>query len=172
MSDGRPGHAGRDAPTELAGATTRLGAGDAAASLSLEGRIERVTTRNPQTGFAVLKVRVGRRREPVAVVGTLPDGQPGERLLATGRWQTHPHYGPQFVAASAVVQPPATGEDIATFLGSGVIRQIGPVLARQIVTHFGEATLTVLETTPERVREVRGIGPRRADEIVRGCRDY
>src|SRR5919205_4662398 len=133
---------------------------------TLEGAVERVTFYNPQNGFSVLRLRVRGRREPVAVVGTLPAVQPGEQLLLTGRWQTDPRHGAQFRPEQAEVRPPAALADIERYLGSGLIRQIGPVLAQRIVATFGADTLQVLDSRPERVREVPGIGVQRAQSIA------
>jgi exodeoxyribonuclease V alpha subunit len=132
---------------------------------TLDGTVERVTFFNPENGFSVLKVRVRGRRGPVAVVGTLPAAQPGERLVMTGRWRVDPVHGTQFGPDAAEVRPPAAADDVVLYLGSGLVREIGPVLARRIVAHFGERTLDVLDAQPERVREVPGIGPRRAASL-------
>src|SRR5205085_1642905 len=84
---------------------------------------------NPENGFSVLRVRVRGRREPVAVVGILPAVQPGEQLRLQGQWHTDARHGAQFRPEHAEVRPPAALEDIQRYLGSGMIRQIGPVLA-------------------------------------------
>lgn len=128
-------------------------------SSTLEGTVLRVTFYNPETSFSVVQVRPRGRRDPVPVVGTLPQVHPGEWLLAHGQWQTDPRHGAQFRAAGVEVRPPATLDDVVSYLGSGFIRLLGPTLARRIVAHFGEATLTVLDTAPDRVREVNGIAP-------------
>ncbi len=133
---------------------------------TLEGAVLRVTFYNPATSFSVVQVRPRGRREPVPVVGTLPQVQPGEWLLAQGRWQTDPQHGAQFRAVGVEVRPPSGLDDVVSYLGSGFIRLLGPTLARRIVAHFGEATLAVLDTTPERVREVAGIGAKRAGALV------
>src|SRR5689334_18968615 len=132
-----------------------------AQSTSLEGTVERVTFHNPENGFSVVKLKARGRRGPVAVVGTLPAVQPGERLVVTGQWRTDRIHGAQFRPESAEVRPPTAADDIVRYLGSGLVREIGPVLARRIVAQFGEQTLVVLDGQPERVREVPGIGPRR-----------
>jgi exodeoxyribonuclease V alpha subunit len=133
---------------------------------TLEGIVERVTFYNPANGFSVVRVRVRGRREPVAVVGTLPALQPGEVLAARGVWQTDPRHGAQFRPSSAEVRRPSDVDGIVRYLGSGLVKQIGPVLAKRIVGTFGERTLDVLDATPERVREVPGIGPGRARAIA------
>jgi exodeoxyribonuclease V alpha subunit len=132
----------------------------------LEGSVERVTFYNAENGFSVLRLRVRGRREPVSIVGTLPAAQPGERLTMEGHWQTDPRHGAQFRPEQAQLLPPADFEDIQRYLGSGLIRLIGPVLARRIVETFGEQTLEVLDTDPGRVREVPGVGRRRGESIA------
>ena len=134
---------------------------------SLEGTVERVTFYNPANGFSVVKLRVRGRREPVAVVGTLPAVQPGETLALVGAWRIDPRHGAQFAPRSAEVRRPSDVDGIARYLGSGLIRQVGPVLAERIVAHFGERTLDVLDADPEQVRRVPGIGRQRAEAIAR-----
>jgi exodeoxyribonuclease V alpha subunit len=134
--------------------------------VALEGTVERITFYNPTNGFSVVRLRVRGRREPIAVVGTLPAAQPGERLELRGRWQTDPRHGAQFRPTAAEVRRPSDVEGIVRYLGSGLVRQIGPVLAKRIVGTFGERTLDVLDATPERVREVPGIGAQRARAIA------
>jgi exodeoxyribonuclease V alpha subunit len=138
----------------------------------LIGSVDRITFFNPQTGFSVLRLRVRGRREQVTVVGILPAAQPGERLVAHGHWQTDPRHGAQFRTDQATVEPPLGGEDIVRYLGSGLIRQIGPVLAKRIVAAFGSDTLAVLDAEPERVQRVPGIGQQRARSIVDGWRTH
>jgi exodeoxyribonuclease V alpha subunit len=142
------------------------------AAVALEGSVDRITFYNPDTGFTVLRLRVRGRREPVAVVGTLPAVQPGEVLALAGGWQTDRVHGAQFRAQRAAVRPPAALDDVARYLGSGLITQLGPVLARRIVAAFGEQTLEVLDTRPERVREVPGIGPQRAAALAAAWREH
>ncbi|MCC7370722.1 MAG: AAA family ATPase [Chloroflexi bacterium] len=142
------------------------GRGPAGADIALDGVVERVTFYNPTNGFSVVRLRVRGRRDPIPVVGTLPAAQPGEVLALRGRWQTDPRHGAQFRPTSAEVRPPSDADGIMRYLGSGLVRQIGPVLAKRIVGVFGERTLDVLDATPERVREVPGIGPQRAQGIA------
>jgi exodeoxyribonuclease V alpha subunit len=138
----------------------------AAASLeTLTGTVERITFYNPENGFSVVKLRVRGRRDPLAVVGTLPACQPGELLVIQGHWRIDPRHGAQFVPASAEISRPTDVDGIIRYLGSGLIRQIGPVLAKRIVDVFGDQTLAILDATPERVREIPGIGRGRAEAI-------
>ena len=134
--------------------------------VALDGTVERITFYNPTNGFSVVRLRVRGRRDPITVVGTLPAAQPGELLVLRGRWQTDPRHGAQFRPASAEVRRPSDVDGIVRYLGSGLVRQIGPVLAKRIVGTFGARTLDVLDATPERVREVPGIGPQRARGIA------
>ncbi len=132
----------------------------------LDATVDRVTFYNPENGFSVVKARVRGRRDPVAVVGTLPAVQPGEVLHLTGEWRTDPRHGAQFSPSSASVSPPSDAESIVRYLGSGLIRQLGPVLAQRIVAAFGDRTLAILDATPERVREVPGVGSGRATALA------
>ncbi len=134
--------------------------------VALDGTVERITFTNPTTGFSVVRLRVRGRREPITVVGTLPAAQPGEFLVMMGRWQTDPRHGAQFRPTTAEVRRPSDIDGIVRYLGSGLVKQIGPVLAKRIVGTFGAETLDVLDATPDRVREVPGIGPQRAKGIA------
>lgn len=137
-------------------------------TVALEGTVERSTFYNPENGFSVVKLRVRGRRDATTVVGTLPAVQPGEMLVLTGDWQTDPRHGAQFRAHDATVRPPVLRDDIVRYLSSGLVRQLGPVLAERIVQTFGEETLAVLDANPGRVREVPGIGPQRANALAVG----
>ena len=133
----------------------------------LEGSVERITYYDEETGYSVLRLSVPGRPDLVTVVGHLPEVQPGERLRLEGDWTTHPRYGRQFRAERCEQILPATAEGIRRYLGSGLIRGVGPVTAARIVDRFGVDTLRVLEEEPERLREVPGVGPKRAAAIAR-----
>src|SRR4051794_4722629 len=92
----------------------------------LEGTVERITFYNPDNGFSVVKVRVRGQREPVALVGTLPALQPGETVVAGGRWEIDPAHGAQFRVQTATLRQPEDADGIVRYLGSGFIRQLGP----------------------------------------------
>ena len=158
-------------PARTVRSTGSAGSGDATTQ-SLDGTVERVTFYNPQTSYSVVKLRVRGRREPVSVVGPLPAVQPGERLALTGRWEIDPQHGAQFRPQEAEVHPPASLDDVVAYLGSGLVRQLGPVLARRIVETFGERTMAVLDGEPWRVREVPGIGPRRAQSLASAWKEH
>jgi exodeoxyribonuclease V alpha subunit len=132
---------------------------------TLSGLIERVTFHNPETGFVVLRVQARGRRGLVAVVGFLASAVAGEFIEATGGWVQDRDHGEQFKADSLRSTPPATAEGIEKYLGSGMVKGIGPVYARKIVQTFGERTLDVIDQSPSFLREVKGIGPKRIQRI-------
>ncbi len=135
---------------------------------TLTGTVERITFRNAENGYTVLRLRPTHRvpglgpSALVTVVGHLPDPMPGETLELQGHWKQHPRYGRQFMAAEARRVLPATVTGIKRYLGSGLVRGIGPRLAERIVDHFGAETLRILDHAPQRLCEVPSIGPKRA----------
>nr|BFF04482.1 ATP-dependent RecD-like DNA helicase [Streptoalloteichus tenebrarius] len=131
----------------------------------LEGSLERITFANEETGYTVARVDAG-RGELVTVVGALLGAQPGESLRMRGRWGSHPQYGRQFHVEDYTTVLPATVQGIQRYLGSGLIKGIGPKLAEKIVRHFGVAALDVIEQTPERLVEVPKLGPKRTKMIA------
>ena len=133
----------------------------------VSGLIERVTFHSPQTGFAVLQVKVRGHRDLVTVVGTLPRATPGEFLDAHGQWAISPQYGQQFRAETLRTSSPNTAEGIEKFLGSGLIRGIGPRFAARLVEAFGMDVFEVIEQSPERLLDVDGIGEVRKARIGR-----
>ena len=137
---------------------------------TLSGTVERITFYNPETNYCVLRLRPEQpplgRNPLVTVVGEMPELQPGESVRLQGRWETHPKHGRQFRAEVVTRVRPATVEAIQRYLGSGLIKGIGPVTAQRIVEHFGEQTLDVLDRTPKRVLEVPGVGKHRARLIA------
>jgi exodeoxyribonuclease V alpha subunit len=132
---------------------------------SLSGVVERVTYHNPENGFAVLRVQSGGRHGLVTVIGHLPSVVAGEYVEATGEWQQDRDHGLQFKAAELRTTPPHTVAGIEKYLGSGLVKGIGPHFARKIVEVFGERTLAVIDESPTFLREVKGIGPRRIQQI-------
>src|SRR5499426_253967 len=133
--------------------------------LSLVGSVERVTYHNEQNGYTVLRFQIPGRGEPVTVVGNFSAATPGESLRLTGWWTTHPQYGDQFKAVDYTITRPATIAGIQKYLGSGLIKGIGPVTARRIVEHFRERTLEVIESDISRLGEVKGVSRKRVDMI-------
>ena len=136
--------------------------------MQLRCLVERITYRSEQSGYSIIKTRVRGFTDLVPVVGTLLDVNVGSVLLVTGDWKIDPKYGRQFVAASWEETLPATVYGIEKYLGSGLIKGVGPKYARKIVTLFGDQTLEIIETDPNRLIEVPGIGSRRVTLIRDG----
>jgi exodeoxyribonuclease V alpha subunit len=131
----------------------------------LTGVLEHITYSNQDTGYTVARVATERGGDPVTVVGPLLGAQAGEHLHLEGRWRNHPMYGRQFEVRSYRAVLPATVQGIRRYLGSGLIRGIGPKMAERIVDQFGVDTLRVLEEDPGRLRSVPGLGPMRTAMI-------
>jgi len=138
---------------------------------TLAGLVERVTYHNTESGFCVLRVKVRGQRDLVTVVGHAAMIAAGEFVQMAGRWINDHTHGLQFRAEFLKASPPTTIEGIERYLGSGMIRGIGPVYARKLVRAFGEAVFDLIEQEPDRLREVTGIGPKRAERIVSGWAD-
>ncbi len=134
---------------------------------TLEGTLERLTFQNEENGYTVAKLVPKGKNYEVTVVGTLTGVNPGESVQLRGVWTTHPQYGRQFEVREYTVQLPATVEGIRKYLGSGLIKGIGPVNAGRIVDYFGLKTLDVIENDIHRLREVPGIGEKRTTLIAR-----
>ncbi|MDJ0817870.1 MAG: ATP-dependent RecD-like DNA helicase [Desulfobacterales bacterium] len=127
----------------------------------LSGQIERITFTNEESGFTIARVKVRGRRELVTVVGVLMAPTPGEILDMKGEWTHHPRFGEQFKLASYRTRVPATVYGIRKYLGSGLIKGLGPVMAGRIVDRFGKKTLDVIENDIQKLAEVDGIGEKR-----------
>ncbi len=136
-----------------------------AAVETLAGLVERVTFFNEENGFTVLKVKARGQREPVTVVGSLASINPGEWLTAEGQWVRDREFGMQFKATLARSAPPTTREGITKYLGSGMVKGIGPIYARKLVEKFGEKIFDIIENYSARLEEVEGIGPERRRRI-------
>jgi exodeoxyribonuclease V alpha subunit len=134
----------------------------------LAGLVERVTFHNPENGFCVLRVKVRGQRDLVTVVGHAAMITAGEFVQLSGNWVNDRTHGLQFRASFLRATPPTTLEGIERYLGSGMIRGIGPVYARKLVRAFGDAVFDLIEQAPDRLREVTGIGPKRASKIIAG----
>ncbi len=132
---------------------------------TLAGYVERVTYRNPESGFHALRVRARGHRGEVAVVAKAPEINPGEWIEARGAWIVHPKFGRQFEATEVRQAPPDTLEGIEKYLASGMIRGIGPEYARRLVRKFGRSVFDVIERQSARLLEVEGIGPTRRERI-------
>jgi exodeoxyribonuclease V alpha subunit len=146
---------------------------------TFSGAVERITYYNPENGYTVLRLRPDTKMANrftnksslnadglATVVGTLPELSPGEHLRLQGQWDNHPKHGPQFKAEVCEQTLPATVAGIQGYLGSGMIKGIGPKFAERIVGLFKEETFTVIEETPQRLLEVPGIGEERVRKIT------
>ncbi|MEW2575815.1 SF1B family DNA helicase RecD2 [Streptomyces syringium] len=132
----------------------------------VEGVLERITYANEESGYTVARVDTGRGGgDLLTVVGSLLGAQPGESLRLEGRWGSHPQYGRQFTVENYTTVLPATIQGIRRYLGSGLIKGIGPRIADRIVSHFGTDTLEIIEEDPKRLIEVPGLGPKRTKSI-------
>ncbi|MEW5867500.1 MAG: ATP-dependent RecD-like DNA helicase [Bacillota bacterium] len=144
---------------------------------SIEGTVERITYRNEDSFYTVARLTCGGRspfsggRGPVTVVGTFAFISVGETLRLEGDWVDHPEYGRQFKVERYETVVPATLRGIEKYLGSGLIKGIGPVTAKKLVSHFGLDTLDVIEREPERLTEVEGVGPKKSAVIARAFQE-
>ncbi|WP_199549133.1 ATP-dependent RecD-like DNA helicase [Streptomyces sp. N35] len=133
----------------------------------LEGVLERITYANEENGYTVARVDTGRGGgDLLTVVGSLLGAQVGESLRMEGRWGSHAQYGKQFTVENYTTLLPATIQGIRRYLGSGLVKGIGPVFADRITEHFGLDTLRVIEEEPKRLIEVPGLGPKRTKKIA------
>jgi exodeoxyribonuclease V alpha subunit len=146
--------------------------------VQISGSVERITYYNEENGYSVIRLKpdsrgmlpfkyAGGKEALITVIGNLPEMNPGEWLKLTGQWTTHARHGRQFQVEMCEKSLPATTDGIRRYLGSGMIRGIGPVMAERIVNQFGADTLEVIDYHPERLREVVGIGQKRILSIVK-----
>jgi len=136
----------------------------------LEGVVERVTFHNEENGWSVLRLHPagiprGRNAEPVTVLGAFTSPTAGESLRCRGAWVVHPKHGRQFRCQQYETLRPATAAAIEKYLGSGMVKGIGPKTAKALVAAFGVDTLDVIEHQPDRLTEIRGIGAGKAGRI-------
>ncbi len=134
-------------------------------TVKIRGVVERITYQNPENGYTVLKCAVKSYKELVTVIGSLLDVNVGSVLLIYGNWKVDSRYGRQFAAESWEETLPATVFGIEKYLGSGLIKGVGPKYAKKIVAQFGIETLEVIETDISRLQEVDGIGKKRIKMI-------
>jgi exodeoxyribonuclease V alpha subunit len=134
----------------------------------LAGLVERVTYQNADSGFCVIRVKARGHRDLVTVVGHAAVISAGEWITAAGDWTNDRTHGQQFKARFLKTSAPTSAEGIEKYLGSGMIRGIGPVYAKKLLRAFGDKVFDVIEAEPGRLRDVDGIGPVRANRIVVG----
>ena len=131
----------------------------------LSGQIERITFASAEDGFTIAKLKVYGHRDLVTVVGNLMAPKPGEILKMKGEWTNHPKYGEQFKIVHYRTAVPASVYGIQKYLGSRLIKGIGPVMAKRIVKKFGKKTLEIIEKNIEKLAEVDGVGKKRIEMI-------
>src|SRR5262245_34010873 len=137
----------------------------------ISGVVERITFHNEDNGYVVLRVRAPKQRDLVTVVGTLSSVVAGEYIEARGQWVNDKTHGLQFTADELKTTPPHTAAGITKYLGSGLIKGIGPTYAKRIVELFGDQTLDVIDKSPTFLSQVKGIGPQRLERIRRSWQE-
>lgn len=137
----------------------------------LRGVVERITYANEETGYSVIKIRCKGYMDLVTVVGSMATVNVGSVITLKGFWSSNPKYGRQFDAKEWEETLPASIYGIEKYLGSGLIKGIGPVYAKKIVQLFGEQTLDIIEEAPDRIIEVPGIGKKRVEKIKKAWQD-
>src|SRR5918997_64680 len=160
----------------MAATARRQPAEEAPPRKELRGVVERLTYQNPENGSTGARLAPERPEGEaraaqgddrlVTLVGTLADLTPGEAIVAQGWWQNNPKHGWQFQVLDYRTSLPATTQGMRRYLGSGLVKGVGPVMAGRIVDAFGEGTVEVIDATPERLTEVPGIGKVRAGRIA------
>lgn len=125
---------------------------------TLLGHLERITFHNRDNHYTIARFRIDKTDGLVTILGTMPNPTPGEPLKVTGRWETHPRYGPQLRIKTYEALLPDRGDELVTYLSSGLISGLGRQTAKRLVAHFGENTIDVIENHTARLKEVTGIG--------------
>lgn len=138
---------------------------------SLSGVVERVTFHNAENGFCVLRLQVKGHKDLITVIGHISTLSAGEFVQASDQWIHDRQHGLQFKAQFLTATAPTTLEGIEKYLGSGMIKGIGPAYAKKLVTAFKEEVFQIIEEEPSRLRQVPGIGPFRAERIIKGWAD-
>ena len=154
---------------ERAGGAAREGPAGAA-GVRLKGQIDHVTFQNPENGYTIARLRPEGGGEPVTVVGTMAVSA-GETVEVEGTWDRHPTFGRQLKVDSCIPAYPATAEGIERYLGSGLIKGIGPVMAGRIVARFGKSSLEVIDARPRRLLEIEGLGEKRVRAIAEAWKE-
>ena len=140
------------------------------AGVRLKGLIEHITFQNPENGYTIARLRPEGEGEPVTVVGAMAVSA-GESVQLEGIWDRHPRFGRQLQVDSCIPAYPATAEGIERYLGSGLIKGIGPVMAERIVARFGDSSLEVIDTRPRRLLEIEGLGEKRVRAIAEAWKE-
>lgn len=140
--------------------------------IEISGTIRRITFHNPENGHTVARMMVAGRDAPVTIVGKLMSVYAGEQISVRGDWRTHKKYGREFIIKDFRPLRPQTLDAIEKYLGCGLIKGIGPVLAGRLVAKFGLETISVIEADISRLTEVEGIGTARLGMIVKAWREH
>ena len=127
----------------------------------VSGTVERVTFHSEESGFSVLRLKVQGQREPVTVVGTVASPNQGEFMECVGQWHNDRTHGLQFKAHRITPVPPTTLDGIEKYLGSGLVKGVGPYYAKKLVRKFGDSVFEIIEMQPERLREIQGLGEKK-----------
>lgn len=142
-------------------------AGDDSRSIVVEGVVERIVYESDDTGFLVARLQEEGKQNLTTFVGTVMAVSPGETVRLNGHWEENPRFGKQLRVEQYETILPATVQGIEKYLGSGLVKGVGPVYAKRLVDAFGVETLRVIDEEPHRLRRVEGIGKKRADQIRR-----
>lgn len=140
--------------------------------ITLAGRIERVTYYNRENHFTIARLRSDENQAAITIKGTMPNPKVGESIEVRGRWETHPRYGQQLKFTVFTGLLPATVDGIRSYLTSGFIKGVGPRLIERIIGHFKADTLSVIETEPDRLTEITGIGKKTARRIAEAWQSH
>jgi exodeoxyribonuclease V alpha subunit len=138
---------------------------------TIEGIVERIVYFNEENNFTVARLQVANRRDLATIVGQMPAPAPGETLRLKGEWTANTKFGEQFRVESCLSILPSTITGIEKYLGSGLVKGIGPIMAERLVSTFGVQTLDIIEDSPERLLEVEGIGPIRTERITKAWQE-
>ena len=137
----------------------------------LEGAIERITFHNEDNGYTVARLLPEGARDVITILGNFSNPVVGESLICHGTWSHHAQWGRQMQVARYEVVRPATAFAIEKYLGSGMVKGVGPVMAKRIVEKFGVESLDVIEEDPAKLQEVQGIGKKRIEKIKQAWND-
>jgi len=136
-------------------------------AVKIEGVLNSIVFRNDENGYVVARLIVKGSDQTVTLTGRLPGVVVGENLRCVGTWISHARFGRQFQLEGYEIVPPSTTEGIIKYLSSGLVKGIGPKLAKRMVSHFGKETLHIIDKEPERLKEIPGIGTRRVSDIAK-----
>jgi len=137
---------------------------------TITGYIDRLLFYNEENGFVVFILQLS-NKQTTTVKGLMPPIHPGEQVSVQGSWVMHPKFGKQFEAKQCTKQVPTTIIGLKKYLGSGLIKGIGPVYGEKLVAYFGEKVLEIIDKQPDRLQEIDGIGPKRVEKIIEAWKD-